>query len=49
MELNPKLFFFVDDEFDYVHSVVTSLEKQGIECIGFHYTAALAAPCELYT
>ena len=45
--LNPYKVLFIDDELKHVQSVVASLEKLGIECLGIHYTAAHDAPCEL--
>ncbi|SRR5581483_109313 len=47
MGLNPKRIIFVDDELRHVQSVVKSLERHGIACLGIHYTAAIEAPCEL--
>lgn len=40
LELVPTKVIFVDDELEHVQSVVTSLEKHGIACVGIHYTAA---------
>jgi len=45
--LEPRKVIFVDDELEHVQSVVTSLDKQGIPCIGIHYTAANEVPCDL--
>lgn len=45
--LEPKKVIFVDDELEHVQSVVTALDKQGIPCIGIHYTAANEVFCDL--
>lgn len=45
--LDPKKVVFVDDELEHVQSVITCLEKCGVDCIGIHYTAANEAPCDL--
>lgn len=45
--LKPKKVIFVDDELKHVQSVVTSLDQQGIPCIGIHYTAANEVSCDL--
>ncbi len=47
LSLEPNMVIFVDDEFEHVQSVVTSLDKQGIPCIGFYYTAANEASGDL--
>lgn len=47
LDLKPTLVIFVDDELRHVQSVVSSLEKEGILCVGVHYTAAENTPCEL--
>ena len=47
LQLHPNKVIFVDDEMEHVHSVVTSLDKQGIACLGIHYTAANETSCEL--
>lgn len=47
LKLVPKKVIFIDDEFEHVQSVVTCLDKQGISCLGIHYTAANEAPCDL--
>lgn len=47
LNLEPKKVIFVDDEFEHVQAVVTSLDKQGIPCIGIHYTAANDVSCDL--
>lgn len=36
----PKKVIFVDDEIVYVQSVIACLDKEGISCLGIHYTAA---------
>ena len=48
LNLKPEKIIFVDDEFEFVRSVVSCLDKEGIPCLGFHYTAANDTPCELY-
>jgi hypothetical protein len=35
----PKKVVFIDDKRSHVEEVTLALSKQGIECIGFHYTA----------
>lgn len=47
LKLEPKKVIFIDDEFEHVQSVVTCLDKQGIPCLGIHYTAANEASCDL--
>ena len=47
LELKPRKVIFVDDELEHVQSVVARLDKQGIPCIGIHYTAADETPCDL--
>ena len=44
---NPEKVVFVDDEFEHVQSVMTSLEKYKIPCIGIHYIAADKLACDL--
>lgn len=36
----PKKVVFIDDRYDYLKSVESTLEPLGVEFIGFHYTAA---------
>lgn len=43
----PNKIIFIDDELIHVQSVVSSLDKIGIPCLGIHYTAANEAPCAL--
>lgn len=43
----PKKVIFVDDELKHVQSVIGALDKQGIPCVGFYYTAANDFPCDL--
>ncbi|MEI8329698.1 MAG: DUF2608 domain-containing protein [Chlamydiia bacterium] len=45
--LKPKKVIFVDDELKHVQSVIAALDKQGIPCVGIHYTAANDVPCDL--
>lgn len=40
----PEKVVFVDDHPDQVESVVESLEKEGIACVGYHYSAASDKP-----
>lgn len=47
LDLKPTLVIFVDDELKHVQSVVSSLKKEGISCVGVHYTAVENMPCEL--
>ena len=47
MNFRPSKVIFVDDEIEHVHSVMTCLKREGIECIGIHYTAANELPCAL--
>jgi hypothetical protein len=42
----PKKVVFVDDEIEHVQSVISALEQQDIDCIGFQYTAAADAFAE---
>jgi uncharacterized protein DUF2608 len=44
---HPNKIIFIDDELDFVRSVVESLDTLEIPCLGIHYTAANAAPCHL--
>lgn len=39
IDLKPKKVIFIDDELDQVRCVVDAMDKQGIPCIGIHYTA----------
>lgn len=43
----PNKILFIDDNIAYVQSVVGSLERIGIECIGVHYTASQETPSHL--
>lgn len=47
LDWKPDFVIFVDDELGHVQSVVFCLEKEGIPCLGVHYTAANEMPCEL--
>lgn len=40
LDLKPDKIIFIDDELEYVQSVVSCLKKEGIDCLGIHYTAA---------
>ncbi len=47
ISFKPNKVVFLDDELEHVQSVVTSLEKHGIKCVGIHYTAANDMLCDL--
>lgn len=47
IEFFPNKVLFIDDELEYVQSVVDSLTMAGIACIGIHYTAAMKEPSHL--
>ncbi len=47
LNLNPEKIIFVDDELKHVQSVISCLDKAGIQCVGIHYTAANEMPCDL--
>lgn len=47
IKLNPDKVIFIDDEFEHVRSVMTSLEKYGITCQGIHFTAVEQVPCSI--
>lgn len=47
LNLKPKKIIFIDDELVHVQSVMACLEREGIENICIHYTAANEIPCDL--
>ncbi len=47
LNLSPEKIIFVDDELKHVQSVISCLDKAGIQCVGIHYIAANEMPCDL--
>jgi len=47
IQWKPSAVIFIDDKMDYIESVESELEKENIEHISFHYTAAIDRPCSL--
>lgn len=47
IDRRPDKVVFIDDEFVHVDSILTCMEKERIQCVGIHYTAANEIPCML--